>query len=191
MKRIIAVFLALVMVVPLVAQDGDTKDERYNGQFSGIVEMGYTYGSYQREISHQMKLAKLRAIFTYQYTPSISFGIGTGIYLKHDRNLLFDGEEPIIPFFLDFRVFRKKPRFSPYASLDIGYSLIGEDFGSVNFSGLGLYINPNAGISYFINEKLAMNNALGYDLQRMRYSGWGYDYSVNSHGVSIIIGITF
>ena len=75
---------------------------------------------------------------------------------------------------------------SAYSSLDVGYSFDAGDY----FKGLGIMLNPTAGVYFNISDKLTMNVGVGYELQFVE-DYYTTDATINYGAISISIGISF
>ncbi len=140
--------------------------------YKAIVETGYGIGE------NGKSRINLNIIDGYQFNSHFSLGLGTGL------QYYFNTETALIPFFADFRgYFMNSNKFSPYVSLDVGYSFDATN----NFEGVGLLVNPNAGFSYKISDKSIMNAGIGYKMQGMK--SYEYLYGENSNNFSGVINI--
>lgn len=151
--------------------------------YKGIVELGYQIGTGD----YGMDRLKLNIINGYQLNPYFSLGLGTGL------RYYFDAEAALIPIFADFRANFMDNNVSPYLSIGVGYS-----FDATNsFEGVGFLLNPTIGVSFKVSEKSAMNVGLGYEMQRMKFFYYDYDwysfdeFTENSGAISINVGISF
>ncbi len=153
--------------------------------YVGAIELGYQVGLG----TYGMDRIKLNIINGYQLNPFVALGIGTGMRYYPDA------EAVLVPFFANARVNFMDNQITPYASLDIGYSLDATN----GFEGVGLMINPTIGVSFKVSEKSFLNVGLGYEMQKMDfiyiYDGGGYYSSYasseNSGALSIHVGILF
>jgi long-subunit fatty acid transport protein len=144
--------------------------------YKGIVEAGYQLGVGEFALDR----LKLNIINGYQINPYFSVGLGTGL------RYYFDSNKVMVPIFADFRANFMNSSLSPYLSFGIGYSLDSD----YHFEGTGMIVNPAAGVSYRISEKLVMNFGLGYEVQKSKLSSG--DQTASSLGVlSLNIGISF
>jgi len=149
--------------------------------YKGIAELGYQFsvGNYG------MDRLKLNLIYGYQISPYFSVGLGTGL------RYYFDSKAAIIPVFADFRANFLNQHVSPYLSLGLGYSFDASN----RFQGVGVLVNPTAGVSFKVSDKNTMNVGLGYEMQRFDYYGTGYygyySGTVNSGAISIVAGVSF
>ncbi len=149
--------------------------------YKAIVELGYQIGVGD----FGMDRLKLNIINGYQINPYFSLGFGTGL------RYYFDEEAALIPVFADFRANFMDNNVSPYLSLGVGYT-----FDATNsFEGVGFLLNPTVGVSLKVSDKSVMNIGLGYEMQKMDFYLFGYDYyyssSENSGAISISVGISF
>ena len=153
--------------------------------YRGIVEAGFQLGVGDWGDDR----FKLNIINGYQITPHLSLGLGTGLHFY------MDADAALVPLFADFRAYLLDNKVSPYFSLGAGYSFNA----SRNFDGVGVLINPAAGVSFKVSEKSSMNIALGYELQRMDfiyyyyYNGYSYNEPTreNCGALSLTVGFSY
>lgn len=86
-------------------------------------------------------------------------GIGTGIRLITEEssfwgNLVY----PVVPFYLDLRLYASTGNVSPYLAMDVGYSF---DL-SNGIEGLGRMFNPMAGIALARHKRIPVYLEAGY-----------------------------
>lgn len=125
----------------------------------------------------------------YQINPYFSAGIGTGL------RFYFENEAALIPVFADLRTNFINKKASPYLSAGIGYSFDATG----GFENVGFFLNPTAGFSFKFSNKLAMNIAIGCEMQRMRFYRiiWLNNYPTkqefigNSGAFSVHAGLSF
>ena len=145
----------------------------------------------------------------YQFNPYFYLGAGTGIDIHHTKIASFDNYRSVhihrtllMPFFGDIRInFLNKPT-TPFCDVKIGYSVIlGQDTHKFHH-GQGLYFNPNLGVSFMRNRRVALNAGIGYNMQMRkgrrhyyRYKGecfYEYEYeNTIMGGISFKLGIEF
>lgn len=190
MKRIIILFLAIALVVPLVAQEGDNGNEGFKRGYKGIVEIGFYKGfteystTLDRIIYFKKNALKLHVINGYKINPSFFSGIGIGYHYIHD-SYSFTNKDWSFPIFAYFRGAIENSQISPYLSIGVGTTIF--DAGEPGIKA-GYFINPKAGISYKINKKLALELDLGYDVEAVYriYSGIR-----PNHAISLNLGLSF
>jgi hypothetical protein len=127
-----------------------------------------------------------QALGHYRVSKMFSAGVGTGISFY---------ETTMIPLFADVKLTGKRLRkFTPYAECAAGYAL------AVNeHTNGGLYLNPSIGIQYAFPNRMKLQLAAGYELQKSeRLKTYANDYiTVNfaeksaCHSISIKVGILF
>ena len=150
--------------------------------YVGTLELGYQVGLG----TYGMDRLKLNIINGYQLNPYVALGIGTGMRYYPDA------EAVLVPFFANARVNFMDNQITPYASLDIGYSLDATN----GFEGVGLMMNPTIGVSFKVSDKSFLNVGLGYEMQKMEFlylysNGGYYTTSENSGALNIHVGIVF
>ena len=205
MKRIIIVFLALLLVVPSFSQEGEDVNSSsfFPGDglkkgYKGIIEAGLsTGGNYFRNNAHTSW--NIYLINSYQFNPYLSIGLGIG-YLYLDITEVHTGlpEYELIPVFLDCRVNIFDKRISPYFALKCGYSAIydGSKF-DYEYSG-GVCFSPTIGTSFRLVGNVAINLDLGYKLQNATktriydLAGWDDVSSTTTcNSICLNLGLSF
>lgn len=174
-----------------VPQGTRTKDSGKRSKYRGIVDVGYQIGVGDLGLGR----LSLNVINGFQLDPFFSIGLGTGL-----RFYTFDSEA-LIPLFIDLRATFNENKVTPFVALGAGYSL---DVGH-GFSGIGLFLNPSAGISFKISERNAMHIGLNYEMQRFSYTRTDYTFNTytgryqpsysthtaNSGAFGLNVGISF
>lgn len=122
----------------------------------------------------------------YNVVQRFSVGAGTGIFIY---------ERTLIPLFGDLWFLIIKPHlFTPYIELAAGYS-----FAPAKSVNGGFYLYPSVGTTYSLNEKIKLQFALGYELQKLkrlkRYEDFNFvsefEERLNHHLLSIKAGVVF
>lgn len=149
--------------------------------YKGIVELGYQIGMGE----YGLDRLKFNLVNGYQINPYFSVGIGTGL------RYYFNSKAALIPVFSDFRANFMDNKVSPFLSLGFGYSFNASN----NFKGIGILLNPSAGVSFKVSNKSSVNIGIGYEIQRMDFYPYNY-YEIyfitkNSGAISINAGISF
>ena len=139
----------------------------FGGAFSPISFNGY--GSLSFETAHG-----------YQINPYFFLGVGLS------ADILFRAKVLSVPIFGDFRVnFINKP-ITPFFDTRIGYSVCG---------GNGFYVNPNLGVSFGFNKKIALTAGIGYTRRFVETEVTGYYYAFTGSGfvnnVCFKLGVEF
>lgn len=90
----------------------------------------------------------------YKLTERWSVGAGTGLSFY---------EKMLIPMYGDvrFQIGRER-RFIPYAELGLGYS-----FATASDANGGFFMNPSIGFQYPLKNKMKLQLAIGYELQKL------------------------
>jgi hypothetical protein len=153
MKRIIIVFLVLVLVVPLFSQEDlkitykQSDNVEFQRGYKGIVELGWAYDG---------GLGSTVAIINgYQFNPYFYTGLGISSWLYISSEISWS---KIFPIYADFRLDLMYKKISPYISLDLGTTLRLYD----GFEVIGLFIDPAIGVSYNLSERLGLNAGISY-----------------------------
>lgn len=165
MKKFKSILVALFMLsmTTSYAQDGI--------KYQGEVDLGYSIGvgtfNANRVNLHTIHGAKINKNF------SVGLGIGLDYYHEGEGDLM-------MPIFANAKgYYPVTEKFSPYASLDLGYG-VGVTEGT---SGLGgFYWSPAIGIKY---DKFKFQ--IGYTSQSLSESG----FSVNMGAVQFKVGLAF
>jgi hypothetical protein len=157
-----------------------------------------------------MDFYALTIINCIRLNKNFSLGLGTG--LRHNFNHNFGIIQPpyehlMVPVFTDFRTYiQLNKSVSAYFAADIGCSFSknhawgffsGKEFTYTN--GVGLLINPVAGIAYRISSRSALNIGVGYEMYKVSYdfSYYSGKYLVFDNGdkmagsIGINAGVTF
>jgi len=161
-----------------VATSSLTKNMSLKHGFKLIFDVGFQYQS--DEFFSNINRLKFNVVGNYQFNPYVSVGVGLGMRYYYDADFF------IFPMFYDMRVRLFDKPFSPYFSIGAGYSL-GTEGGPI-----GLYLNPELGVSYRINNKVNIHFTLGYEMQNKVYSNnLLYSTIYNFGAFSTSFGVTF
>lgn len=204
MKRIIIVFLVLVLVVPLVAQAGDESNDGNTRNFSAKIELGYRFGSraviqWGCDIEEEsFNYWKMHVIPSYQINRYLSIGLGTGLHRAFPHGIFVEWFNSVyLPLFLDIRISYSNRTLSPYINTGIGYTfwtgvIPAGASDSWQTDAVGFYLNPSVGVSYKISTKFRIYADIGYDLQRKPVSYYLCEgFTDNSHALNLNIGLLF
>jgi hypothetical protein len=172
--------------VPSIDRNNRSSQSRGTGLrrgFKGIFEVGHLFGTGDYSINR----IKLNLLLGHQANPYFSFGFGFGLRYFYTNDSYYD-DSVVIPILSDFRVnFINKP-VSPYLSCGIGYSLYWNESSS-EFQGIGLLLNPTAGVTFKVASRAAIHVGLGFENQ---YWGNEYnDYGINYGAVNLVFGVSF
>lgn len=143
--------------------------------YRGLVETGVELGVSGLALDR----FKLNVINGYQFVPVLITGFGVG--MRYYYSSWANRGSVSFPMFLDLRAVFLESRFTPYASFGIGYTL------NSRFRGVGLYLSPNLGVRYYINDRLGLNFGLGYEVQRFGSS----ILRLYSNAISLNAGFSF
>lgn len=204
MKRIIIVFLALVLVVPMVAQEGIGQNEWFKKKYTINIELDYIHGVdlnvqstaelgwigelQDNPIEFYASGINLHIINSYEVNPFLSIGIGTGIQSWTSHGFYPDNDWYIFPLFADIRAKLIKKNISPFFSCGIGYSYIiyegdpiewywfGAMFPSHSFENKSkFFVQPSVGMSITLSKKFIID--LGFSIAP---AGYHFPYYGNS-----------
>ncbi len=132
----------------------------YSGNI--IVDIGSFVATGNYGIS-RIKTSVVKTIENFKYC---SVGGGTGFNYYYNLNTY------LWPVFMNFRIFFKNKDFISYFSFNIGNT-----FNITNqFSNVGIFINPNVGISFRICDRNFFNISVGYEGQFMKYKHYFPNY---------------
>lgn len=164
-----------------VATPSLTENMSLKHGFKLIFDVGYQYQleSFFADVNR----IKFNVVGNYQFNPYVSAGVGLGTRYYYDVDLL------VFPFFYDMRVRLLDKALSPYFSIGAGYTFLSDK----GFVQMGLYFNPEMGISYRIKENVNIHFTLGYETQNAvlkRYEGTHFT-TYNLGAFSTTFGITF
>lgn len=159
--------------------------------YQGVAEMGYAIkvGDYGGDF------LRLHLSNGYRFNKYLYAGIGTGVHYY------FDSDDAIIPLFADLKVYPLTNRVSPIIGFGVGYSFNASD----GFSGLGLYLNPQLGVNYKLDNNLDLSFSIGFEMQRTdliinysEYDPYWNQYTNRSvedskiiKAISLNLGLTF
>jgi hypothetical protein len=149
-----------------------------------IIEMGFAnkLGDYGKD------RYTLNIIYGYQFNPYFSLGLGTGLHYYYQERV----NDVIIPVFADLRLNFANNKISPYIALGAGYSFEA----TTEFNGLGVFLNPTAGVSLKFSNKSTLNIGLGFERQKMdlyEFKDLTNRYTIykNSDAICMNVGISF
>lgn len=153
--------------------------------YQGIVEVGYGI----KTGDYGLNVLKFNIINGYRINNNFAVGLGTGI-----RHYTEGGESAtLIPIFADLRANITSKNIAPYVAFGIGYSFNASD----SFSGIGLLINPTAGVGFKMKTRSILHVGLGYEMQRTKatysdyYNNYYYESSETTGAISLNVGISF
>jgi hypothetical protein len=189
-----SVFFFKIDEIAKIAKE-DRKPQRNNVSlkegYQTLVELGYGFKSGD----YGLNVLKLNLIEQYRINNNFSVGLGTGA-----RHYAEDGESAtLIPVFADLRANIVQGNIAPYLALGIGYAFNA----TYSFSGVGMLINPTAGVAFPVNKKSMLNVGLGYEMQRSKVTYYGdtqfsnpayqtfLPTSITSGAISLNVGISF
>lgn len=141
-------------------------------KYQGEVDLGYSIGVGTFNINR----ANLHTIHGAKINKNFSVGLGIGLDLYHNEGDL----DFMLPIFVNAKGYLPiNEKFSPYASLDLGYGIgVSESFSGVG----GFYWSPAIGIKY---DKFKFQ--IGYVSQSLSESG----FSINMEAVQFKLGLAF
>ena len=191
-KRLL--FLCVLLGFMILAQAQNRREMAYLNneikkvsKYKGFIDIGggFGVGEYGR---HHLSFQTSHG---YQFNPYFYLGAGVGFdyFTRHNSYYYPDysnyhpdygyqnshigwnnRNDFSVPIFANIRITLNKP-ITPFFDVKIGYS---------TFDGMGVYFNPNFGISFKLNGKTALNLGAGYNMQmadiyHYSYNGY-YDY---------------
>lgn len=144
MKRIIFIILISLTVVTVKAQTGSNNK----------ISFATTIGTGLDISSPSSTPFNWQVLGYYKLTERWSVGAGTGLSFY---------EKMLIPMYGDvkFQIGRER-KFTPYAELAVGYS-----FATASDANGGFFMNPSIGIQYPLKNKMKLQLAIGYELQKL------------------------
>ena len=153
--------------VEKMTKEEDTTSQSYkrttNGYrtvgYRGFVEVGGGFGvGYAGD-----GVFSFQTSHGYQCSPYFYLGAGIGLDVHFGYETIF------MPIFANIRTNFLNRAITPFFDAKIGYSVV---------DGMGLYFNPNFGVSFGLNKKAALNLGIGYNMQiaDIYYYDYYYDY---------------
>lgn len=164
-----------------VATPSLTENMSLKHGFKLIFDVGYQYQleSFFADVNR----IKFNVVGNYQFNPYVSAGVGLGTRYYYDVDLL------VFPFFYDMRVRLLDKALSPYFSIGAGYTFLTSE----GYFPMGIYLNPELGVSYRIKENINLHFTLGYENQNAVFKRYeGTHFTIYNFGTfSTTFGITF
>lgn len=127
--------------------------------FHGAVNAGYVLSCSKAsveglgEVDLSNRIA-FEAIGGYQITPNFFAGVGVGGQYFHQGEGAWE-----VPVFADLKYDILNRSITPFVEAQIGYSFADWE---------GLYLNPQVGARFRLNEKLGLNVGAGYLVQKLK-----------------------
>lgn len=121
----------------------------------------------------------------YNLNPHFAIGAGTGVSVY---------EKALIPLYGSIQFNLIKPRkLTPYIECNLGGS-----FAADKEANGGLYLSPSLGARLRVSEKMKVNFAVGYELQKLQrikehtdaHFTTGFEEKLSHHSLTFKIGIT-
>ena len=147
-----AIILAVLMAIALC---GNAQSSA-NGCYRGIIDAGYSIGVGDYEFGR----FEVNTSHGYQFNPYLFLGAGAGLHFMSsyetknmDIPLDVRDSQVDIPVFANIRCNFSKKKVSPFVDVKGGTYVTNNG---------GLYVNASAGCRFAINEKQAVNIAIGY-----------------------------
>ncbi|MDR2039546.1 MAG: hypothetical protein LBQ60_16610 [Bacteroidales bacterium] len=176
MKRSIFILLFSLTIVAVKAQTG-------NGD---KISFATTIGTGLHISKPSSTPFIWQVIAYYKLSGKWSVGAGTGLSFY---------EKMLVPVYGDIRFqIGRERKFIPYAGLGAGYS-----FATAGDANGGFFMNPSIGLQYPLKNKMKLQLAIGYELQKLeRLKTQTDDYfykefaeKLNHHMISIKLGLSF
>lgn len=132
---------------------------------------------------------KAEVINGLHFGPYFYGGIGTGIRLITEQSSFWGTMVyPMVPFYLDMRLYASRGNVSPYLAMDVGYSF---DL-SNGIEGLGMMYNPMAGLALARHKRIPVYLELGYNAQIMDDNRGLYPEKGKAFGALVVdVGLQF
>lgn len=181
MNRIIIVFLALVLVVPLVAQESDESNDGFKPGYKGILE--FKGGLVHMPLGGEGLRQMTNIINGCQISKHLFTGIGIGLYTNAYIAYSYDYHKyeylggKFLPVFANINWNILDKRISPNLSLATGYLFNLVDYENMEalstgeighrdkYNGGCFILNPNGEIIIKITERFGLIFGVGYLLK--------------------------
>jgi hypothetical protein len=175
MKRIIIAFPALVLVVPLVAQENGNNKYCFQKGFRFELDFGLNTN---KACGSNYPSFEFHIISGYQFTKYLYAAIGTGRHIYHTKNVVgsYDDNKNAIPVFADVRGGLFNRRVSPYVSIKGGYLIpyptwdycvYGGMAGLCDTQATSTYFNPCLGVQFNILNNFSVNLSIGFNINKL------------------------
>ena len=178
MKQLIFTIILCITFVSVKAQNNSSSERR--------VSFATTFGTGLSIDEPSTTPFTWQALGYYNITDRWAVGVGTGLSFY---------EKMLIPVYGDvkFQIGRKR-KFTPYTEFAMGYS-----FAPSSDANGGIFMNPSIGISYPLKNKMKLQLAVGYELQKLErlktqtdiYFLKEFEEQLNHHSISVRIGLGF
>jgi len=177
------------------------EESEFHSGYRGIVDFGYymgigkgTYDYSDKESKTGIKAYTSPSHFNFdfinglQINPRFFVGIGTGIHAyMNPSERSFPKGLMILPVFVNFRVNLLNTKVSPYASVDLGYSLNAkEKFGTVGALG-----GATLGVNFRITDKLGIHVGANYQAQFHNVYYEDVKSLKNMGAIGLTMGVSF
>ncbi|PKP23328.1 MAG: hypothetical protein CVU06_08820 [Bacteroidetes bacterium HGW-Bacteroidetes-22] len=160
--------------LPALGGIGDTSNVTvFKSRYNGILEAGFYLGTQ----THSIGMLDTYFISGRQWTPNLSFGIGTGLHY------IYDPGQAIIPLFLDLRYFLSDKKLSPCLITDFGVN-----FDTQNSFETGIMAKLALGLRYKVSPKSALNLSLGFEIYQIDQVAY---VRRNTGTVGLALGFSF
>jgi len=175
MKKII---IALSIIFVAFSMKGQTAEQRL--EYAATIGTGIS----MNEPAYTPLI--LQGLVYYLICERFWAGVGTGFSFY---------EMMLIPVFADAKFAITRPRkFTPYVECGIGYA-----FAPNNKANGGFYLNPSFGIQYALPNKMKLQFAAGYELQKAErlkehvndYFSVGFVEELSHNSLSVKVGVLF
>ena len=131
--------------------------------YRGFIDAGYSIGVGDYEFGR----FEVNTSHGYQINPYLFLGVGAGLhfmssYETKDMNIPLDvrDSQVDIPVFANIRCNFSKKKVSPFVDVKGGTFVTNNG---------GLYVNASTGLRFAINEKQAVNIAIGYASEKLEF----------------------
>lgn len=176
MKKFILIFALLSAII--IAANGQTDDSRFSyttyfGTGIPMSQPSHTPFTWQ-VMSH------------YHINKRFTVGAGTGLSVY---------EKTLVPLYANAQFFITKPKkLTPYLECNIGGA-----FAAAKDANGGFYLAPSVGVQLRVTQKLKMNFALGYELQKLeclkkrtdKYFHTEFEEKLSHRSITLKVGLTY
>ena len=176
MKRFIFIILLSITFISVKAQNNSENKISFATTIGTGISMSIpTYTPFTWQV-----------LGYYNLTEKWSLGAGTGLSFY---------KKMLIPVYGDIKYqIGRERKFTPYAEFATGYSFAP----SSNANG-GYFMNPSVGIQYPLKNKMKLQFAIGYELQKFErlkmqtdnYFHKEFEEQLSHHSISVKLGMSF
>lgn len=179
------IFYLTIYAVPAFAIQDNMAEGRYSPTTKPTrtnIEIGYSHG-YSRYDYDYYGIDLIHGI----HKPHFSTGLGIGLHIYAWDFPQRTADEKVIPIYIDFRYYPLKSKFTPYALIKGGYSVVlWEEVGVFMQAGGGLKYNYSPKHDLLINFTYGIQNfqSGSYNINAGSYKSSGFKF-IESVGVAV------